>query len=70
MDHFKLSYLVFSRNMTLDSDKCFTINREHSWEEELVVGELLELQRKGLVKAMDHGAYTRIVQHDIDVQVC
>lgn len=56
--------------MTLDSDKCFTINREHSWEEELVVGELLELQRKGLVKAMDHGAYTRIVQHDIDVQVC
>ncbi|KAG8243875.1 hypothetical protein J6590_035490 [Homalodisca vitripennis] len=45
------------------------IAREHNWEEELVVGHLLELQRKGLVKAMDHGAYTRIVQHDTNVQV-
>ncbi|XP_054279456.1 uncharacterized protein LOC128997788 [Macrosteles quadrilineatus] len=43
--------------------------REHNWEEELVVGHLLELQKKGLVKAMEHGAYTRIVQHDTDVQI-
>lgn len=43
--------------------------REHNWEEELVLTHLKELQNKGLVKAMDHGAFTRIVQHDTDIQV-
>lgn len=43
--------------------------REHNWEEELVLAHLKELQNKGLVKAMDHGAFTRIVQHDTNIQV-
>lgn len=45
------------------------IAKEHNWEEELVLAHLKELQNKGLVKAMDHGAFTRVVQHDTDIQI-
>lgn len=31
--------------------------------------KLKELQEKGLVKAIDHGAFTRVVHEDTQVQV-
>ncbi|XP_014470566.1 PREDICTED: uncharacterized protein LOC106742280 isoform X4 [Dinoponera quadriceps] len=43
--------------------------KEHGWEVSAVEAKLKELQEKGLVKAMDHGAFTRVVHQDTDVQV-
>lgn len=43
--------------------------REHGWEPSAVEAKLNELQEKGLVKAMDHGAYTRVVHEDTHIQV-
>jgi len=34
-----------------------------------VEAKLKELQEKGLVKAIDHGAFTRVVHEDTQVQV-
>lgn len=45
------------------------IFREHGWEPSAVEAKLKELQEKGLVKAMDHGAFTRVVHEDTQVQV-
>lgn len=43
--------------------------REHGWEPLDVETKLKELQEKGLIKAMDHGAFTRVVHEDTQVQV-
>ena len=41
----------------------------HGWDEKLVQKHLESLKEKGLVKSMDHGAFTRIIQHEKDIQV-
>lgn len=43
--------------------------RHYGWEEELITKHLNDLESKGLVKPLDHGAFTRRVQNDVDVQV-
>lgn len=43
------------------------ISKDNSWDEEEVSHHLAELQSRGLVKAMDHGAFTR--QQSFDTQV-
>lgn len=43
--------------------------RDHGWQEEMVQKHVDNLRNKGLVKAMDHGAFTRVIQHDQDIQV-
>lgn len=43
--------------------------REHGWEPLDVETKLKELQEKGLIKAMDHGAFTRVVHEDTEVKV-
>ncbi|XP_066581858.1 uncharacterized protein [Prorops nasuta] len=43
--------------------------KDYGWETSEVETILKELQDKGTVKAMDHGAYTRIVQQDTQIQV-
>ncbi|XP_018398560.1 PREDICTED: uncharacterized protein LOC108776445 [Cyphomyrmex costatus] len=45
------------------------IAKEHGWEISAVDAKLKELQEKGLVKAIDHGAFTRVVHEDTQVQV-
>lgn len=45
------------------------ISKEHGWEPLDVEAKLKELQEKGLIKAMDHGAFTRVVHEDTQVQV-
>lgn len=47
----------------------YFVFREHGWEPSAVEAKLKELQEKGLVKAMDHGAFTRVVHEDTQVQV-
>ncbi|KAH0945796.1 hypothetical protein HN011_000796 [Eciton burchellii] len=43
--------------------------KEHGWEPSDIKVKLKELQEKGLVKAMDHGAFTRVVHEDTQIQV-
>lgn len=43
--------------------------REHGWDPSAVEIKLKELQEKGVVKAMEHGAFTRVVHQDTQVQV-
>lgn len=43
--------------------------RQHGWEPLDIEAKLKELQEKGLIKAMDHGAFTRVVHEDTQVQV-
>ncbi|XP_046605740.1 uncharacterized protein LOC124298138 isoform X1 [Neodiprion virginianus] len=43
--------------------------QEYGWEKSAVEAILKELQAKGLVKAMEHGAFTRIVHQDTQIQV-
>ncbi|GLH03138.1 Uncharacterized protein GBIM_09045 [Gryllus bimaculatus] len=43
--------------------------REHGWEQEAVAALLVELQTKGLVRAVEHGAFTRAGQADSQLQV-
>ncbi|XP_071443572.1 uncharacterized protein [Hetaerina americana] len=45
------------------------IARENCWAESDVEPILTELLTKGLIKSLDHGAYTRVVRDDSDVQV-
>ncbi|XP_012271402.1 uncharacterized protein LOC105694878 isoform X2 [Orussus abietinus] len=45
------------------------IAKEHGWDTAEVEAKLQELQKKGIVKAMEHGAYTRVVSQDLSVQV-
>ncbi|XP_067208714.1 uncharacterized protein [Linepithema humile] len=45
------------------------IAKQHGWEPSAVEAKLKELQEKGLVKSMDHGAFTRVVHEDTQVQV-
>ncbi|XP_065202307.1 uncharacterized protein LOC135832761 isoform X2 [Planococcus citri] len=41
----------------------------YGWEENQIKNYLNDLQSKGLVKPLDHGAFTRRVQDDVDVQI-
>ncbi|XP_046144990.1 uncharacterized protein LOC114876098 isoform X2 [Osmia bicornis bicornis] len=43
--------------------------KEHGWDPSAVEIKLKELQEKGVVKAMEHGAFTRVVHQDTQVQV-
>ncbi|XP_061942651.1 uncharacterized protein LOC108000254 isoform X3 [Apis cerana] len=45
------------------------IAKEHGWDPSAVEVKLKELQEKGVVKAMEHGAFTRVVHQDTQVQV-
>ncbi|KAL6444937.1 hypothetical protein ACFW04_002142 [Cataglyphis niger] len=45
------------------------ISKEHGWESMDVETKLKELQDKGLIKALDHGAFTRVVHEDTQIQV-
>ncbi|XP_051154840.1 uncharacterized protein LOC127277609 isoform X3 [Leptopilina boulardi] len=43
--------------------------KDHGWETSAVEAKLNELQEKGVVKAMEHGAFTRVVHQDTQVKV-
>ncbi|XP_029661037.1 uncharacterized protein LOC115234257 isoform X4 [Formica exsecta] len=45
------------------------ISKEHGWEPLDVEAKLKELQEKGLIKSLDHGAFTRVVHEDTQIQV-
>ncbi|XP_076257620.1 uncharacterized protein LOC143194790 isoform X4 [Rhynchophorus ferrugineus] len=45
------------------------IAREHNWDEEEVAHHFSELQSRQLVKAMDHGAFTRQQSQDVQVTI-
>lgn len=48
---------------------CGNYCREHGWDSSAVEIKLKELQEKGVVKAMEHGAFTRVVHQDTQIQV-
>lgn len=43
---------------------------QHGWDTDAVNKTLTTLQEKGLVQALEHGAFTRAGQADTNVQVC
>lgn len=43
---------------------------QHGWNADAVSETLTTLQEKGLVQALEHGAFTRAGQADSHVQVC
>ncbi|BES97826.1 Conserved hypothetical protein [Nesidiocoris tenuis] len=43
--------------------------KQYSWDQDLIRAQIEKLKDKKVVKAMDHGAYTRVIQHDKDVQI-
>jgi len=43
---------------------------QHGWDADAVNKTLTTLQEKGLVQALEHGAFTRAGQADTNVQVC
>jgi predicted transcriptional regulator len=43
---------------------------QHGWDADALNKTLTTLQEKGLVQALEHGAFTRAGQADINVQVC
>jgi predicted transcriptional regulator len=43
---------------------------QHGWDADAVNGTLTTLQEKGLVQALEHGAFTRAGQADTNIQVC
>lgn len=45
------------------------VYRNNSWDEEEVAQHMSELQSRGLVKAMDHGAFTRQQSQDTQVTI-
>ncbi|XP_070166946.1 uncharacterized protein [Polyergus mexicanus] len=45
------------------------MSKEHGWEPLDVEAKLKELQEKGLIKALDHGAFTRVAHEDTQIQV-
>ncbi|KZC12326.1 hypothetical protein WN55_04177, partial [Dufourea novaeangliae] len=42
--------------------------KEHGWDPSAVEAKLKELQMKGVVKAMEHGAFTRVIHQDTQIQ--
>ncbi|XP_014219995.1 uncharacterized protein LOC106647932 isoform X2 [Copidosoma floridanum] len=42
---------------------------DHGWDIDTVAEKILELQKKGLVIAMDNGAFTRVVHQDVQIKV-
>ncbi|XP_025834980.1 uncharacterized protein LOC112905882 [Agrilus planipennis] len=45
------------------------IAKEHGWDEEEISACLAELQNRGLIKSMEHGAFTRQQSQDAQVTV-
>ncbi|XP_073972428.1 uncharacterized protein isoform X2 [Rhodnius prolixus] len=45
------------------------ISKEYNWDQDLVEKHLEKLKEKKIVKAMEHGAFTRIIQHEKDIQI-
>lgn len=45
------------------------ISKEYNWDQDLVEKHIEKLKEKKLVKAMEHGAFTRVIQHDKDIQI-
>ncbi|XP_076162734.1 uncharacterized protein LOC143144322 isoform X2 [Ptiloglossa arizonensis] len=45
------------------------LSKEYGWDPSAIEVRLKELQEKGVVKAMEHGAFTRIVHQDTQIQV-
>lgn len=45
------------------------IAKTYGWEEEEVLKHMKHLESKNVVKPMEHGAFTRVVHHDTDVQI-
>ncbi|XP_075231403.1 uncharacterized protein LOC142330179 isoform X2 [Lycorma delicatula] len=45
------------------------IAKVHGWEEGKVMEYVKQLESKNVVKPMEHGAFTRVVHHDNDVQI-
>ncbi|KAF5300495.1 hypothetical protein FQA39_LY02294 [Lamprigera yunnana] len=45
------------------------ISKANSWDEEEVAEHLTQLQTRGLVKAMEHGAFTRQQSQDVQVTI-
>ncbi|KAK0083658.1 hypothetical protein PV325_008432 [Microctonus aethiopoides] len=43
--------------------------KEYNWEVDAVNGIMMALQKKGLVKSMEHGAFTRVVHQDTQIRV-
>ncbi|KAF7991901.1 hypothetical protein HCN44_010702 [Aphidius gifuensis] len=45
------------------------IAKQYNWEPNAVTAIMTELQKKGVVKAMEHGAFTRVAHQDTQIQV-
>lgn len=45
------------------------IAKQFNWEPNAVTAIMTELQKKGVVKAMEHGAFTRVAHQDTQIQV-
>ncbi|XP_014244007.1 uncharacterized protein LOC106663602 isoform X1 [Cimex lectularius] len=45
------------------------LSKEHNWEQDLVTQTLDKLKEKQLVKAMEHGAFTRVIQHEQNIKI-
>lgn len=45
------------------------LNREYNWEPDALNAIMNELQKKGVVKAMEHGAFTRVAHQDTQIKV-
>ncbi|XP_060526308.1 uncharacterized protein LOC132701965 isoform X2 [Cylas formicarius] len=45
------------------------VAKEHNWDEDEIAQHMSELQSRELVKAMDHGAFTRQQSHDTQVTI-
>ncbi|XP_076637134.1 uncharacterized protein LOC143349622 isoform X3 [Colletes latitarsis] len=45
------------------------LSKEYGWDPSAIETKLKELQEKGVVKAMEHGAFTRVVHQDTQIQV-
>ncbi|KAL1140100.1 hypothetical protein AAG570_000032, partial [Ranatra chinensis] len=43
--------------------------KDHFWDEEIVAKYIESLKTRGLVKGMDHGAFTRVMHHESNVQI-
>ncbi|XP_016837351.1 uncharacterized protein LOC100122198 isoform X2 [Nasonia vitripennis] len=47
----------------------YNLAEDHGWDADAVAEKLAELQKKGLVVAMENGAFTRVVHQDVQIQV-
>ncbi|KAL0270541.1 UNVERIFIED_CONTAM: hypothetical protein PYX00_007920 [Menopon gallinae] len=45
------------------------LSKEYEWDEQEITKVMTDLQNKGAVKSMPHGAYTRVTQNDTEIKV-